>query len=263
MTEKTQEYALILENVSKYFGGVKAVSDISLSIKKGERRLFIGTNGAGKTTLFNLIAGDLPVSSGSIHMFGRDITRLPVRKRVRMGMRRTYQTSALFDGLTVRQNFHLAIIGGGSVLGHFNFWKRAEKNVEADRYSDEIAASVGLNSKMGVPVSNLSHGERRQLELGLAVIGRPMLMMFDELCSGLSLDERRTMLELVRSLDKEVTLILIEHDMDIAFAVADFITVMYEGRILTEGTPEEVRSNLQVQNVYLGGDVHAGINPTG
>jgi branched-chain amino acid transport system ATP-binding protein len=173
-----------------------------------------------------------------------------------MGMRRTYQTSALFDGLTVRQNFCLAAIGDGSVRGHFNFLRQVRKNFAANRVAEETAARVGLSSKMEDRVSSLSHGERRQLELGLAIVGAPMLMMFDELCSGLSADERHKILSLIRSLDEDLTLVLIEHDMDIAFAVADFITVMYEGRILAEGHPDDIRANALVRRVYLGGDAH-------
>jgi branched-chain amino acid transport system ATP-binding protein len=254
----SRENILILENVSKHFGGVKAVDDVSLSVKKGERRLLIGTNGAGKTTLFNLIAGDLSVSAGGIRMFGREVTKLPVHRRVRMGMHRTYQTSALFDGLTVRQNFCLALVGDGNVPGHFNFWRQVKRNSSANELALKTAARVGLENKMEADVSSLSHGERRQLELGLAIVGNPGLIMFDELCSGLSSDERSTMLELLRLLDKDVTLILIEHDMDVAFAVADIITVMYEGRVLVEGTPDDIRSNAQVRQIYLGGDV-AGV----
>ena len=255
MREKSREEVLTLENVSKHFGGVKAVDEVSLSVKKGERRLLIGTNGAGKTTLFNLITGDLPSSAGSIHMFGREVTKLPVHKRVRMGMHRTYQTSALFDGLTVRQNFCMAVIGDGNVPGHFNFWGQIKNNTSANELALKAAVQVGLENKMETDASDLSHGEKRQLELGLAIVGNPALIMFDELCSGLSSDERRTMLELIRLLDKDVTLILIEHDMDVAFAVADIITVMYEGRVLVEGTSEDIRSNIQVRQIYLGGDV--------
>ena len=255
MKERSRDDVLTLENVSKHFGGVRAVDEVSLSVKKGERRLLIGTNGAGKTTLFNLITGDLPSSAGSIYMFGRDVTKLPVHRRVRMGMHRTYQTSTLFNGLTVRQNFCMAVIGDGNVSGYLNFWGQVKKNLSANEIALKTAARVGLENKLETDVSDLSHGEKRKLELGLAIVGNPALIMFDELCSGLSSDERRTMLELIRMLDKDVTLILIEHDMDVAFAVADIITVMYEGRSLVEGTPDEIRSNAQVRQIYLGGDV--------
>jgi branched-chain amino acid transport system ATP-binding protein len=135
------------------------------------------------------------------------------------------------------------------------FGGRSKKNSEANELAEKTAVRIGLMNKMETGVSDLSHGERRQLELGLAIAGTPALVMFDELCSGLSTNERHTMVELIRLLDKDVTLILIEHDMDVAFAVADIVTVMYEGRVLVEGTPDEIRSNVQVQQIYLGGDV--------
>lgn len=247
---------LSLRNVSKNFGGINAVSDVSLDITYGERRLFIGTNGAGKTTLFNLIAGDIQVSKGEIHLFGKNVTDYPVQKRVKLGMRRTYQTSALFDGLTVRDNLFMALLGDEKVLNHLNIFKKIANDKSKDELAYQTACDVHLENKFNTPVKDLSHGERRQLELGLAIITKPKLLLFDEPASGLSVNERKTMQRLIQSLDRNITIVLIEHDMDMAFAIADYITVMYDGRLLIEGSPEEIKSNNMVREIYLGGSVH-------
>lgn len=242
-----------LRNVSKFFGGVKAVCDVSTDIAYGERRLFIGTNGAGKTTLFNLIAGDLPVTSGTIEIFGKNVNKLSVQQRVKMGMKRTYQTSALMDGLTVRQNLYLAQLGVRPVIHHLNIFGSAKRDKEANKRIEEIAEEIALSKRIDCMVHDLSHGERRQLELGTALIARPKLLLLDEPAAGLSAEERQYLIKMIQNLPREITVVLVEHDMQMAFAVADYVTVMYDGNIVAEGTVEEIQNNEMVQRIYLGG----------
>ncbi len=243
---------LSLQNVCKSFGGVHAVRDVNTDISYGERRLFIGTNGAGKTTLFNLIAGDLAVSSGKIELFGTDITKLPVRQRVKMGIRRTYQTSALFDGLSIRQNMYLALLGGKKDFSHFNMFSSIMRDKKSNEKIEKTAKEIGLYEKLDVQVESLSHGERRQLEFGLAILPEPKLLLLDEPAAGLSADERTVMLSLIQGLSRDVTIVMIEHDIDLAFAIADYVVVMFDGAIVAEGTVDEIRKNELVQQIYLG-----------
>ena len=260
MEQKNPMPVLSLRSVSKSFGGVRAVGNVSTDVAPGERRLFIGTNGAGKTTLFNLIAGDLQVTSGTIHLFGKDVTNLPVRTRVKMGMRRTYQTSALFDGLTVRQNLYLALLGGESALRHLNMFRSSRRNRRYNEKIEETARRIDMAAKLDAKVEALSHGERRQLEFGLAIIPEPKVLLFDEPAAGLSADERQTMLGLIRSLGRDVTVIMIEHDIELAFAIADYVVVMFDGDVVAEGSVEEIRGNKLVQQIYLGEATHDGSN---
>jgi len=255
MERNTSQPILSLQSVCKNFGGVKAVSDISANIAYGERRLFLGTNGAGKTTLFNLIAGDLPVSSGKIILFGQDVTKMPVAKRVKLGMRRTYQTSELFNALTVRQNFYLALLGDGKVWSHLNLLKNHKLDHEKNKKIEEKARAVGIYDKLDKPVDSLSHGERRQVEFGLAIITEPKILLLDEPAAGLSEEEKQIMLKLIKSLDRSVTVVMIEHNIEMAFEIADYVTVMYDGRIFAEGTIEEIKNNEEVKRIYLGGSI--------
>ena len=252
MQTNHQTPALSLRGVSKHFGGVRAVNNVTTDIAYGERRLFIGTNGAGKTTQFNLIAGDLPVSAGSIQLFGKDVTNMPTRKRVKLGMRRTYQTSALFDGLTVRQNFYLALLGEKKTGSHLNMLVHHRGNPGFEEKIQETARTVGLEAKLDEDVSALSHGERRQLEFGLAIITDPQMLLFDEPAAGLSAEERKMMLQMIQSLSRDITIVMIEHDIDLAFAIADYVVVMFDGEVFAEGTVDEIRKNEAVQKIYLG-----------
>lgn len=257
MTITISNPILSMRGVSKFFGGVHAVRGVDLNVAHGERRVLIGPNGAGKTTVFNLIAGDLHVSSGTIEIFGQDVTRLPVHRRVRFGIRRTYQISALFEGVSVRENLYLALLGEGSLLEKINpFWKASSDKLRALQV-EMTASQVGLEKRLETLVGELSHGERRQLEFGLAVITKPRLLLFDEPTAGLSTDERAVMLKLIQAMDRQVTIVFIEHDMDVAFTVADTISVLHEGKIIAMGLPEEIRRNKEVQQIYLGGSVHA------
>jgi branched-chain amino acid transport system ATP-binding protein len=240
---------LRLRGVGRRFGGVHAVRDVDLEIRPGERRAILGPNGAGKTTLFNVISGEFGPTSGSIELFGRDVTSEPGRKRARLGLSRTFQTSKLFLGLTVEDNLYLAVLGARD--GHLRI-VRSRKDAQMRERAREMAGVVGLEEVLAREVGELSHGEQRQLELGMARATGPKLMMLDEPAAGLSRAERVRLTELLLDLDPEITLILIEHDMDVALGVAEWVTMMHNGTVLVEGTPEEIRANQTVHELYLG-----------
>jgi len=242
---------LTLRNVTKRFGGLVAVRDVNMDIAHGERHALIGPNGAGKTTLFNVVAGDLAASAGKITIFDHDVTQMPVHKRVGLGLRRTYQTSALFDQLTVRENLYLGVIGPGK--GHFNMLMDVPRDKERMRQVEKTAQSIRLSDRLESLAGDLSHGERRQLEIGLAMAYEPKFVMLDEPAAGLSQDERKTLKKLLKDLPRDITLLLIEHDMDVALSIGEQVTVLHEGAVVAEGTPEEIVSNQMVQRIYLGG----------
>ncbi len=245
-----QPHALSVKTISKNFGGVQAVRSVSFDVPSGERRALIGPNGAGKTTLFNTIAGELTPNEGNIHFFGVDITRKSVQKRANLGLGRTYQISQLFLELTVEENLFLAGTGGATKsFRFFRPWKKYKSELEWVR---EVTSQVGLDSYISSKVSELSHGLQRQLEIGMALAMRPKLIMLDEPAAGLSPSERIILTDIIKKLPRNVTLILIEHDMEIVLDIADRITVMYHGSVIAEGTPGEIRSNVEVQKVYLG-----------
>jgi branched-chain amino acid transport system ATP-binding protein len=238
-----------LRGIGRRFGGVHAVRDVDLEVRPGERRAILGPNGAGKTTLFNLISGEFPPTSGSVELLGRDVTGLPARKRARMGLSRTFQTSRLFLGLSVEDNLYLAVLGVGE--GHLRMVP-SSKDGELREKARAMAEVVGLPDRLGTLVMDLSHGEQRQLELGMARISEPQLMMLDEPAAGLSRAERVNLTDLLLKLDPSITLILIEHDMDVALRVAAWVTMMHDGRVIVEGTPDEIRANQTVHDLYLG-----------
>jgi branched-chain amino acid transport system ATP-binding protein len=241
---------LRLRGVGRRFGGLQAVRDVDLDVRTGERRAILGPNGAGKTTLFNVIAGEFPPTSGTIELFGQDATYLPARRRVAMGLTRTYQTSRLFLGLSVEDNLYLAVIGKRG--GHLRpvLVPARDGRLRAD--ARDIAERVGLGGVTGELVKNLSHGEQRQLEVGMALAGEPQLMMLDEPAAGLSRNERVKLTEMLLALARSITLLLIEHDMDVALTVAEHVTMMHDGRVIVEGTPAEIRANELVHDLYLG-----------
>jgi branched-chain amino acid transport system ATP-binding protein len=246
---------LRLRGVGRRFGGVHAVRDVDLEISPGERRAILGPNGAGKTTLFNVISGEFAPTAGTIELFGRDVTAEPGRKRARLGLSRTFQTSKLFLGMSVEDNLYLALLGVRS--GHLRP-VRSRKDAELRERARETATAVGLEGVLDREVGGLSHGEQRQLELGMARATDPKLMMLDEPAAGLSRAERVRLIELLQQLDPEITLILIEHDMDVALGVAEWVTMMHNGSVLVEGTPDQIRANETVHELYLGsGDGHA------
>ena len=244
--------ALRVDDVSKHFGGLKAMRDVSLTLGVGERISVIGTNGAGKSTLFNCIAGTYRASSGRIELFGDDVTRLPAAQRARRGLARTFQTSRLFENLTVAENVFIAL-GGNEFRGA---WLRPKRSDDArwERVA-RLLERVGLQSRGPSIVIDLSHGEQRQLELAMALALEPRILMLDEPAAGFSPAERTHLISLLRELPEEISLLLIEHDMDIALAVATRVIVMHDGEKILEGTPQQIRESELVREIYLGGSV--------
>jgi branched-chain amino acid transport system ATP-binding protein len=240
---------LRVRGLTRRFGGVVAVSDVDLDIAPGERRAVLGPNGAGKSTLFNLIAGADTPTSGSIELFGADVTRLGARQRTRLGLSRTFQTSRLLTGLTVEDNLYLAAVG---VSGGRLRLLRTARDRTAREQARATAESVGMTDRLATLAGDLSHGEQRQLEIGLALVAEPRMLLLDEPAAGLSRSERQLLTALLLSLDRDVTLLLIEHDMDVALTVAERVTMMHDGVVIVEGTPAEIRADQRVHDLYLG-----------
>ena len=247
---RAAEPILRLRGIGRRFGGVRACDDVDLEVYPGERRAILGPNGAGKTTLFNLVSGEFPPTSGSVELFGQDVTHAPARKRARMGLTRTFQTSRLFLGLSVEDNLYLAVLGVRE--GHLRPVRLRRRDGELRERARELADRVGLKGRLGTLVASLSHGEQRQLEVAMARAGNPKLMMLDEPAAGLSRGERQLLTELLLTLERDITLILIEHDMDVALTVAERVTMMHDGRVIVDGTPAEIRANELVHDLYLG-----------
>ena len=246
---------LELERVSVEFGALRAVDGVSLSVRAGERRAIIGPNGAGKTTLFNAIAGEQRASAGAVLFAGRDITRLSTHSRAALGIGRTFQITTLFAGLSVEENVRLAVRGLSarkfSLLG-------SDVPDAAEREAIETALhGCGLAPRRSSLTRTLSYGEQRQLELAMALVGRPKLLLLDEPAAGLSPAERVHMAGVIRSLSRELTVVLIEHDMDLALGLVDHVTCLHYGKVLVEGSPDEIRGNDLVQEIYLGKPHHA------
>jgi branched-chain amino acid transport system ATP-binding protein len=241
---------LHLRGVGRRFGGLRAVADVTLEVKPGERRAILGPNGAGKTTLFNVISGEFPPSEGTIELFGKDVTHQPARLRARAGLSRTFQTSKLLLGLSVEDNLYLAVLGVKS--GHLLPIRLPRREREMRDRARAVADSIGLADRLRTMVRELSHGERRQLEVGMAQASSPKLMMLDEPAAGLSPAERNKLTDQLIALDPNVTLILIEHDMDVALRVAQWVTMMHDGRVVVEGSPASIRDNRMVHDLYIG-----------
>jgi branched-chain amino acid transport system ATP-binding protein len=242
--------ALQISNLAKRFGGLAATRNVSLTVMPGERRLLIGPNGAGKTTLFNQIAGDFLPDSGSIRLFGEDMTRLPTPTRVKMGLGRTYQVLTLFPHDTLVHNVALALLGseGGGWVAFGALASQRERLARAM----EALEDVGLGHAAYRRVSETSYGERRRLELAMALAQKPKVLLLDEPLAGLSADERETVRALLERIPRDVTIILIEHDMDVALAFADRITLLHFGEVILEGTRAEVIADPRTREVYLG-----------
>jgi branched-chain amino acid transport system ATP-binding protein len=242
-------YAIEAEGLVKRFGQTTALAGVDLAVRPGTVLGVLGPNGAGKTTLFNLICGDMPASSGTIELYGEDVTHSPARARVKLGLARTYQQSRQFLGLTVEDSIYLSIVGveGGRmrplILG---------RDSQMRERAREAAGRVAIDHKLRERVGDLSHGEHRQVAIAMALAARPRMLMLDEPASGLSRGERVLLTELLLGLDPSITLILIEHDMDIALRVAHSVTMMHDGRVIVEGTPDEIRANQTVHDLYLG-----------
>jgi branched-chain amino acid transport system ATP-binding protein len=247
-----QKMTLNLTGVSKSFGGIDAVVDVNMPVAVGECRALIGPNGAGKSTLFSLITGETPIDEGKIIFFDKDLTSEPVQQRIKLGMGRTYQSSNLFMELSVRENLFLSVwkrnkapVGLLSML--FKPWHKFTEQCEQ---LEESAREAGLIDKLDTKVMDMSHGEHRQLELAMTLAHQPRALLLDEPMAGLSASERIFMTDLIMGLRSRITILIIEHDIDIAFSLADKVSVLHQGRIIADGTPDEIKTNQQVQNIY-------------
>ncbi|MEO0359765.1 MAG: ABC transporter ATP-binding protein [Pseudomonadota bacterium] len=247
--------ALELRGVGKMFGALAALADIDLTVKPGERRAVLGSNGAGKTTLFNCVTGDFLPTTGSIRFFGEDITVFPAHERIRRGLRRTYQISLLFTGLSVIDNVYLACTGVSR--SRFSFLRpRRDDAVMAS--AENLVRVVHMEDARDTIVAELSYGQQRQLEIAMALSGAPRFILFDEPAAGLSPAERAELIEILTGLPNHMGFIIIEHDMDVALRVAESVTMMHNGRIFKEGKPAEIENDPEVQALYLGGDDEGG-----
>ena len=247
---KTTINALETQGIGKRFGGFWAVKDVSFSVKQGERRAILGPNGAGKTSLFNILTGDYTASAGSFHLFGEDVTKSSIPKRIKRGLRRTYQHAYLFDGLTVQDTLFLAVAG---IRGGWRQVMPVRANDPRRQEAERLAEICALGDFLDRMVSELSHGQRRQLEIGIALSESPKVLLLDEPAAGLSPAERPLLSQLLLSLPSEITMILIEHDMDIAFQTSESVTVLFNGELMAEGTPDEVMADKDVHEIYVGG----------
>lgn len=242
--------ALAVSGLGKRYGGVQAVDDISLTLAQGERMGVIGPNGAGKTTLFKMIAGDVAPTAGAIELFGRDVTRLETSRRARLGVGRTFQVSNLFRDMTVLDNVRVAARGGSSQARVF--WRTQGLRDEVTARSMEMLDAVDLVDRRDDTVADLSHGEQRQLEIAMALVTDPRILLLDEPAAGLSAVERTTLRDLIEALPRTLPILLIEHDMSLALGLTDRVMCLENGRHVVTGTPAEVRDHPTVKEIYLG-----------
>jgi branched-chain amino acid transport system ATP-binding protein len=246
---------LRFENVVVAFGALRAVDGATFAVPRGERRAIIGPNGAGKTTLFNATTGVIRPARGRIVFGGRTITRLPPHRRAALGISRTFQITNLFPALTVGDNLALAVRALDA--RKFSLFGAPRLTATEAGRVDQALGAVRLGGRAGATVADLSYGEQRQLELALALAANPRLLMLDEPAAGLSPAERVMVGGIISALPRDLTLILIEHDMDLALGLVDRVTCMHEGRVLAEGAPDDIRCDVRVQEVYLGRPRHA------
>ena len=249
------EPLLQINGLTKSFGAVKACNNLSLEIAEGEIHALIGPNGAGKTTLLNQLSGDLIPDSGRVLFCGQDITRLPLYKRAHIGLARSYQITSVFPQLTVAENLLLAIQAHS---GHsFRFW---QKTTSDPRLRDELLPAmeqVGLTERANFQAGNLSHGEKKQLEVGMALACNPKLLLLDEPMAGMGPGGTLELSRLISRLKSQMTILLVEHDMDAIFKLADRITVLVYGEVIATGTPNDIRANPAVRQAYLGDEDQA------
>ena len=234
--------------VGKNFGSLRAVSGVSMKVAPGELRAIIGPNGAGKTTFFNLLTGVLPPSGGRILFKGRDITRLPAHAVSRLGIARSYQVTNIFGDLTVFENVRIA---AQSRVTHYRFWGNADRLASVNERAEEILRLLGLTAKRHARGAELSHGEQRYLEIGIALATDPDFLLLDEPTAGMSPEETQRTAAFVRRLAGHVTIVVVEHDMEVVMGISDRITVLNYGEVLAEGTPAVIRENADVRRVYL------------
>jgi len=242
--------ALAVRELQKSFGGLQVTSRVNLAVEPGERRLIIGPNGAGKTTLFNLITGELAPDGGSISLFDRDITRLPGRRRTHLGIGRTYQIITLFPRETLLRNVTLALLGLSPL--RWNPFVRLDAQAALVAGARAVLARLGLEALAERPVGETSYGERRRVEIAMALAQAPRVLLLDEPFAGLSIEERRDVLALVAGIPRDVTIVMIEHDMDVALDFAERITVLHFGEVVVEGTRADVVAHPRTREIYLG-----------
>jgi branched-chain amino acid transport system ATP-binding protein len=241
---------LAIEGLTKRFGGVVASDNILLDVRPKELHAVIGPNGAGKTTLIGELTGEVPPDAGRIHFDGTDITGLPVYRRSALGLARSFQVTSLFLDFTVLDNVALAV---QAHAGHsFHFWQKAREEAALRDPARAALARVGLGSRADVIAANLSHGEQRQLEIAMALANLPRLLLLDEPMAGLGAEESARMVKLLRELKQEFPILLVEHDMEAVFALADRVTVLVYGRVIASGLPADIRANEEVRRAYLG-----------
>ncbi len=249
MANPNNSAALELRNVSKMYGGLAAVTNVSITVRPGERRAIIGPNGAGKTTLFKMISGEVSITHGAILLEGRDISRVSAYRRVALGLGRTYQITNIFPRLTVEQNALLAV--QGLTWRKFNPFGADGTKAMRQRIRQTLA-QLHLEAYVNHEVRELGYGQQRQLELALALVGDPKVLLLDEPAAGLSSVERATMADIVRGLPRDLTVVLIEHDMDLAMNLVESVTCMHNGEVIAEDTPALIQQNPTVQAIYLG-----------
>jgi len=246
---------LELKNISKRFGGVVATDDVTLDVKRGEVHALIGPNGAGKTTLIAQVAGDLGSDRGAILFEGVDITRATQHERVRAGLARSYQITSIFGRFSVLDNLALAVQARSG--SSFSFWRPVAAEIALVEEARAIAAEIGLSGRESTVAATLAHGEQRALEVGLALATRPKLVLLDEPMAGMGPEESQRMISLVERIRAQVAVLLVEHDMDAVFRLADRISVLVSGRVIASGTPEAIRAQAEVKKAYLGEEVGA------
>ncbi|MEN3292298.1 MAG: branched-chain amino acid transport system ATP-binding protein [Burkholderiales bacterium] len=241
---------LEVSGLSKSFGGLKVTRSVDLAVAKGERHLLIGPNGAGKTTLFNLIAGDLNADAGTITLLGQNVTRTTTAARAQKGLARTYQILTLFGRDSLLHNVMLAIMGKSSL--RWRHWGVFANEPALRSRALEMLDSVGLSAKADLPLEQTSYGEKRRLEIAMALAQDPCILLLDEPLAGLSSEERETVCELLRSISREITILMIEHDMEVALELADRITLLHYGEVITAGTRQQVVDDPRTKEIYLG-----------
>ncbi len=242
--------AIRVENLHKSFGGVTATNNVSFQVDVGGRLVIIGPNGAGKSTLFNLLNGQLPVDAGKVFLFGEDVTHLPLHKRAHRGMARSFQLTSLFPQLSVLENMMLAL--HGLRKSRFNPFRATLTYGNLMNKAEELLSLFDLWSRKEDQIKNISYGEQRKLEIALCLASNPRLLLLDEPSAGLTAGERQGVMEMIRKLPPEIAVIIVDHDMDLVFGLANRIIVLHYGEIIAEGTPDEIQNHPKVKEVYMG-----------